>query len=142
MKGTFVCHKLLCERYKKNKMLVHLIIAAILLAVAVTWVLNSLCAEISCIRANGWFARSGAVLILATIWSGLLTRPLAVDESCPDFVNILEHGLDDNVPLKEAHWTVRYRVPQILLVIELILGFAGTLIWAYGDLWLQRCPAA
>ena len=94
--------------------------------------------EITCVKDNSWFGRSGAILVLGSLWSALLTRPTIEDAEVPDFLNSYNHIVREE-PLKDKHWTVKYSMSKKLVYAELLLGSAGTVVWAYGDTWLPRC---
>lgn len=110
----------------------------LILCLAVFWVLVSLVQEYTCLQSKGWFARSGAILVLASLWSGLITRRKVENAEAPDLLGNYESARYDTVPPK-LHWASMFGVSSKLLGVELFLAFSGTVIWAYGDLWLPRC---
>jgi len=120
------------------KLNINLFIVVALLSSAVFWVILSFYQELNCIKTNGWFARSGAVLVLASLWSGFITSPHVRNTELPDFASRYRAARADTEP-PDSHWTAKVGLSKILLAIELVLALSGTLIWAYGDLWLSSC---
>ena len=116
----------------------HLTIALVILLLSIAWLALSYYLESTCSKGNGWFAKSGAILVLGSLWSALLTRPTIEDAEVPDYLNSYNNIVRDE-PLKKEHWTVKYSMSNKLVYAELLLGTVGTLVWAYGDTWLPRC---
>ena len=94
--------------------------------------------ELSCHKCNGWFSRSGAILVIASIWSALITRPHVTNAEGLDFAALWRSKVDDTEPPKQ-HWSAEFGLSNKLIAVELLLAIVGTVIWAYGDLWLPRC---
>ena len=116
----------------------HLGLILFILIGATFWVGHSAWQEINCNVSNGWFSRSGAILVAAAIFSSLITRPFVYDHTFPNLVNILDHGVG-RAELEEEHWAKKVGLFKILAILELVLAIAGTIIWAYGDLWFSKC---
>lgn len=112
---------------------VHLSLAMVILFLSLGWFVFSFYSESESVDNIGWFARSGAILVLASFWSALLTRPITEDAEVPDFLNTYEHALG-RATLAKEHWTVKYGLSKKLVYVELLLGSIGTITWAYGDL--------
>lgn len=122
---------------KMTKPLFHVTSATALLVVGFFWSLISFRLDFQNPMVSDWFSRSGAVLVVLAFWSGLITRPVIANASASDLVNVFEASLGSAERMHE-HWCSRYRIPTILLVIELIVGTVGTLIWAYGDILVEQ----
>ena len=120
---------------KENIFNVNLTAILIMLIGGILWVIYSYYSVCTLGAHPTWFARSGAVLVCVTIYSTLLTKPLVESLASSDLLNIYQHAKGEE-PLKKEHWAKKVYLPQILSVIELFFGVMGTLIWAYGDLWL------
>lgn len=113
-----------------KKLICKLVLVGLLLIGATIWFILSFMNECKYLQCEGWFARSGAILVLAAIWSSLLTRSMTHD--------LYEYRLTI-APSAKSHWADTYKIPLILLCFEFLLGSIGTLVWAYGDLWMSLC---
>ena len=113
-------------------------IISVILCLAIIWVLASFFQELSCHKSNGWFARSGAILVIASIWSALITRPHVKNAEGLDLAAYYRSKVDDTEPPIQ-HWTAVFGMSSKLIAVELLLAIMGTVIWAYGDLWLPTC---
>ena len=111
---------------------------SIILCLAIIWVLASLYQELSCLKSSGWFSRSGAILVIASIWSGLITRPQVKSAEAPDLAGYYRSKVDGTEPPGQ-HWTAVLGISNKLISVEVLLAITGTIIWAYGDLWLPKC---
>ena len=104
---------------------------------AVLWVLKSFFEVKYGIACADWFSRSGAVLVIASVLSTLYIAP-HINSLVPSHLNnVLDAALYDDVELVPKHWVTRYKVLPILAWVELFLALSGTLIWAYGDIWVK-----
>ena len=120
------------------KFYIHLAVIIIVLLSSFLWAGYSLWAEINCFKENGWFARSGAIIVGAAIFSSLITRPFVYDFTFPNLLNSYKH-ITGKAELEEKHWAAKINLFSILGHIELIAAISGTIIWAYGDFWLKPC---
>ena len=121
----------------EKKLVKHIKFAALVLLASFIWSAISLALELSGQKSTGWFSKSGAILVVAALWLGQITRSIVEAHTVPDFVKKFELGLSDASEIKpEEHWALKYKVANKLLVIELIFTFLGTIIWAYSDTWL------
>ena len=90
-----------------------------------------------------WFARSGAIVVLFSVWSTYITMPSIKRENKNtrkkmSYVEIFRKLTDEN-PSNESDLIKRYEVPNIIYIFELLAIVFGTIIWAYGDTWLVSC---
>ncbi len=93
---------------------------------------------ILCMQVPAWFARSGAIIVLFSVWSTYITTPSISKETEVDFVESYVSARD-NVPPKKSSWVKIYEVPKVIYIFELLAIVGGTIIWAYGDTWLVNC---
>ncbi len=121
---------------KDRKLIFHLLIAILLLISGVSWCLYSMYQVNSFDVEPDWFARSGAVLVLCSIFAGMVTKPQIESASITNFLNTYNHVLERE-ELEEVHWCVKYGIVKKLVILEFLLGIVGTLVWAYGDTWLS-----
>lgn len=113
-----------------KKLFIHLLVPVILLITSLIWSYYSWYQEVEGLKDSGWFARSGAILVIFSIWSSLITRPFVYDHTFPNLVAIF-----DGEDVKD-HWIKEFKILGILQLVEIGLAIIGTVIWAYGDLWI------
>jgi len=69
--------------------------------------------------------------------SSIATRPFVYDHTFPNLLNHYESAIGRS-DLEPEHWVLRFGVFKFLCWLELALAIFGTLIWAYGDVWVLK----
>jgi len=113
----------------------HLFLIFLIILLGISWFLKCFVDVRYLGEDPAWFARSGAILVCAAFFSALITRPITEEKASPDLVNIYQSALGKEKP-KKPHWSNKFRIVQLLVVLELFIGLIGTVVWAYGDLWV------
>ena len=119
------------------KLYVHLFVLCTALVAAIAWVLFALSSVLANSACPEWFQRSGAILVVVAILSSIATRPFVYDHTFSDLKNVWENAMG-RADLKPEHWAKKYNVFSVLVWLELVLAICGTLIWSYGDIWVEK----
>ena len=113
-------------------------LAAALFAAAIIWMVISGVLDLNCVGGGGWFNRSGAILVIAALIYEKVAKPYLRDKLIPTLK--LSYGPTKIEPEKERKWRLGHKILGWFVKVELFCVLLGTVIWAYGDLWIT-CDA-